>query len=342
MGRRDAVQVTLEVIARMRHILPSLVVSYEPGWETRGNGTSANYEGGLVHHTASTSSLARPFPSQTVLRQGRSDLPGPLCNMAGPACTVDAPRLHVMSANPANHAGASGGRSMGPLPTTGLFNPRVMGLEIDYAGSVPMLAGQLLVGHVWARAVADVVGGGDIERVRAHYETSVTGKWDIGAGAGSVDMAAFRRAAASISSTNHQEDDMAQRDIDEINRKLSLLLGVETSTPDPREMQIPTQVWRAPMRNGNPEGPGRQTFEEFAVDTQANAFAAARLGLQLAARPAADLDEQEVAAALAPLMGQLLPQVIGRLSDGDVKRLAMAAADESDARERARLAQSAG
>jgi len=200
VGRRDGVQVVLEVVARMRAIEPRLVVSYEPGWETRGNGTSANYEGALVHHTASASSLANPFPTQRVLRDGRPDLSGPLCNFAGPACTVDAPRLHVMSANPANHAGASGGRSMGPLPVTSLFNPRVLGLEIDYAGTVAMLAGQLYVGHLFGRAAADVVGGGDIERVRAHFETSVTGKWDIGAGAGTktYDMAAFRLDAAAI------------------------------------------------------------------------------------------------------------------------------------------------
>lgn len=207
MGRRDAVQVTLEVIAEMRRLEPRLIVSYEPGWETRGNGTSANYEGALVHHTASASSLANPFPTQRVLRDGRPDLSGPLCNEAGPACTVDAPRIHVMSANPANHAGASGGRSMGPLPVTSLFNPRVRGLEIDYAGTVAMLAGQLYVAHIWAWANAKVVGGGDIERIRAHFETSITGKWDIGAGAGTktYDMATFRRDAAA---TALQEDDM--------------------------------------------------------------------------------------------------------------------------------------
>ncbi|WP_100499693.1 hypothetical protein [Geodermatophilus chilensis] len=202
MGRRDAVQVILEVVAECRRLEPRLIVSYEPGWETRGNGTSANYEGGIVHHTASASSLTRPFPTQTILRDGRVGLSGPLCNFAGPACTVDAPRLHVMSANPANHAGASGGKSMGPLPVTSLFNPRVLGLEIDYAGSVPMLAGQLRVAHVWAKAAAKVVGGGDINRVRAHAETSVTGKWDVGYANGKTyDMAAFRRDAANLTAT---------------------------------------------------------------------------------------------------------------------------------------------
>ena len=200
MGRRDAVQVVLEVVARMRALEPRLVVSYEPGWETRGNGTTPNYEGGIWHHTALASSAARPFPSQKLVKDGRVDLDGPLCNFAGPWCTVDAPRIHVVAAFPTNHAGASGGRSMGPLPVTKLFNPRVLGLEIDYAGTVPMAPGQEYVAHLWGRAVADVVGGGDINRVRAHMETSVTGKWDIGFALGKTyDMNAFRRAAAAVS-----------------------------------------------------------------------------------------------------------------------------------------------
>lgn len=197
MGRRDAVQVTLEVIAEMRRLEPRLIVSYEPGWESRGNGTSANYDFATVHHTASATSLAKPFPTQNLLRVGRSDLPGPLCNEAGPACTVDAPRIHVMAANPANHAGAS--RASGPVPALSLFNPRTRGLEIDYAGTVPMLAGQLYVAQLWAKANAKVLAGGNVEYVRAHAETSVTGKWDPGYANGkTIDMAAFRRGAAAL------------------------------------------------------------------------------------------------------------------------------------------------
>lgn len=211
MGRRDAVAAILQVAARMRQYEPRLNVTYEPGWETRGNGTSADYVGGIVHHTASPSSLSNPFPTQTMLRVGRADLPGPLCNFAGPACTVDAPRIHVMAAHPANHAGASGGRSMGPLPVTTLFNPRVMGLEIDYAGLVPMLPGQLRVASIWARSVADVLAGGNVEYVRAHMETSITGKWDPGYANGrTIDMAAFRRGAAVLA----LGDDMPLNDAD--------------------------------------------------------------------------------------------------------------------------------
>jgi hypothetical protein len=48
---------------------------------------------------------------------------------------------------------------------------------------------------VWGHVVASVVGGGDAERIRAHAETSVTGKWDPGWSSGqTINMAAFRAA----------------------------------------------------------------------------------------------------------------------------------------------------
>lgn len=215
MGRKDGVAVIIEINARMRQIEPRLQITYGPNWQALGNGMVEDYLGGLVHHTAFLSSLANPFPAEPTLRNGRPDLKGPLCNYGGPACTIESPRIHVVAAHPSNNAGASGGRSMGPLPITSLFNKYVLGLEIDYAGLTPMLPGQLYVAYIWARAVADVLAGGNIEFIRAHAETSITGKWDIGSGAGAgrtYDMADFRRRAAAVATaiptTSIQETDV--------------------------------------------------------------------------------------------------------------------------------------
>ena len=217
MGRRDAVAFVLECVAEARRILPRLQVDFVDGWATRGNGTSANYEGLLVHHTGFVATLTNPNPAlarnsagRSTLVDGRPDLTGPLCNTTGPVCTVEAPRLVVVSANPANHAGASGGRSMGPLPVTSLFNPRVLGHEIDYAGVTPMSDGQDLVAKVWGLAVSRVLGRPSAEWVRAHAETSITGKWDIGYATGrTVDMAVWRRGAWQITTLiPDMEDDM--------------------------------------------------------------------------------------------------------------------------------------
>lgn len=174
-----------EINARLR--AAGVVVHEWAGWEYRGNGQSSAYEGALVHHTATPFGFA-----PRILVDGRSDLSGPLCNYAG---NVDG-SVTVIAAHPANHAGASGGRSMGPLPVTSLFNRRVLGLEIVYPGNVPMKDAQYRTALLWSRIATDVVGFGNIDRARAHAETSITGKWDPGFASGlTINMLAFRRAA---------------------------------------------------------------------------------------------------------------------------------------------------
>lgn len=189
-----------EINARLR--AAGITVHEYPGCWTRGNGQSPAYEGGIVHHTASAFGMALPgIGIGRLLAEGRHDLPGPLCNWSD---NVDG-SCTFFAAFPANHAGASGGRSMGPLPVTSLFNKRVLGLEIVYPGTVPMRTAQYRTALIWSRIATDVVGGGDIQRARAHAETSITGKWDPGDAPGrTINMAAFRTAARIIS----QEDDM--------------------------------------------------------------------------------------------------------------------------------------
>ncbi|RSM73440.1 N-acetylmuramoyl-L-alanine amidase [Kibdelosporangium aridum] len=176
-----------EINARLR--AAGITVHEWAGWESRGNGQTSAYEGCIVHHTATAYGMA-----PAILVNGRPDLAGPLCNYAG---NVDG-SVTVIAAHPANHAGAGGGRSMGPLPVTTTFNRRVMGLEIVYPGNQPMTQAQYRTAAIWARIVTDVLGYGDIQRARAHAETSATGKWDPGFAPGrTIDMNAFRATAAS-------------------------------------------------------------------------------------------------------------------------------------------------
>jgi hypothetical protein len=190
-GAAAAVARCLAINARLR--AAGITVREAAGWQTRGNGQTAVYEGGLVHHTATGFGIALPGSGAGgLLINGRADLSGPLCNYAG----NEDGSITVIAAHPANHAGASGGRAMGPLPVTSLFNRRVLGLEIVYPGTSSMRPAQYRAALVWAKAVAEVCGGGDLERVRAHAETSITGKWDPGHAPGrTVDMTAFRSAA---------------------------------------------------------------------------------------------------------------------------------------------------
>lgn len=185
-----------EINARLR--AAGRVVHEWDGCWARGNGQTSAYEGGIVHHTASNYGSG-----YAALANGRPDLSGPLCNWS---MNSDG-SFTFFAAHPANHAGASGGRSMGPLPITSLFNKRVLGLEIVYPGVSPMTEGQHSGAVLWARVVADVVGGGDVERVRAHAETSITGKWDPGYAPGlTIDMNAFRSAARNASGSNPTEE----------------------------------------------------------------------------------------------------------------------------------------
>lgn len=195
-----------EINARLR--AASITVHEYPGCWTRGNGLTPAYEGGTPHHTASAFGIALPNTAiGKLLANGRADLDGPLCNYAG----NDDGSVTFIAAFPANHAGASGGRSMGPLPTTRLFNPRVLGLEIVYPGTVPMRTAQYRTALIWSRIVADVVGYANIQRIRAHAETSITGKWDPGQAPNvTINMPAFRTAAAvAHAPAKPPEDDMA-------------------------------------------------------------------------------------------------------------------------------------
>lgn len=92
-GNSAAVNEMKEIAALMRD--SGLKVSASSGWESRGVSSSVNYWAVLCHHTAATDDI------DNMLINGRSDLPGPLCNWA----------LHefgewvMIASGRANHAG---------------------------------------------------------------------------------------------------------------------------------------------------------------------------------------------------------------------------------------------
>lgn len=185
-----------QVTEIIRRLLAAGVAVHEwPNWQTRSNGASPAFQGGLIHHTASP--LGNAYSALANGRGAPNPLSGPLCNFAGNSDGS----LTVIAAGVANHAGASGraSKSLGPLPISASFNRYVLGLEIIYPGVSPMSDEQYRTAGIWARVVADVVGDGDIESVRAHAETSITGKWDPGfAPSKTIDMRAFRATASTI------------------------------------------------------------------------------------------------------------------------------------------------
>ena len=145
------------------------------GWKNRGRpASSGQFEpfGTLWHHTATTTSYSNPNPTLNLCINGRSDLPGPLCQvLIGYDGTC-----HVIAAGRANHGGEHSG--FGPFPR-GDCNAMMMGWEIDYNGSQPMSPQQK---DAAARASAACLKRWkkDQSYVAIHKETSVTGKWDTG------------------------------------------------------------------------------------------------------------------------------------------------------------------
>lgn len=161
-----------------------VVVHFAPGWDRRGNGQTSDYRGGTMHHTATGYGTA-----PAILINGRPDLAGPLCNSAGNADGS----VTIIAAHPANHAGASGGRSMGPLPVTRSFNRHVWGHEIVYPGDKPMTPAQYRTACILGGVIAGVLRAPNPEVIRAHAETSITGKWDPGYAPGrTIDMGRYR------------------------------------------------------------------------------------------------------------------------------------------------------
>ena len=95
------------------------------GWRTRGHGHFAGLTGIVCHHTATPAAAPGDYPSLRIVRDGRSDLPGPLSQLGlGRDGTV-----YVIAAGVAWHAGST-------------FYPRqdnwhTIGIEAEHDGASP-------------------------------------------------------------------------------------------------------------------------------------------------------------------------------------------------------------
>lgn len=144
-------------------------------WKSRGRPSSSgqfNPYGVDLHHTGTKTSYSNPNPTLSTCVHGRSDLPGPLCQVLIGYDGV----CHVIAAGRANHAGEHSGA--GPFPS-GDGNAMMVGFEVDYSGSQAVSPEQA---DAAIRATAAVLRkfGRSEAYCQGHKETSVTGKWDPG------------------------------------------------------------------------------------------------------------------------------------------------------------------
>lgn len=147
----------------------------ESGWLTRVANPNLSFDpiGVLWHHTAAVTSASNPKAGLAVVRDGRSDLTGPLAQAFVDYNGV----FHVISANLCHHAGRSGGS--GPIPV-GDGNQMLVGWESGFGGtsSTPPITAAQYNASIKATAVVLRRLGHGADYVRGHKETSMTGKID--------------------------------------------------------------------------------------------------------------------------------------------------------------------
>jgi len=166
------------------------------GWETRGKAIF-NPRGSVNHHTAGAATGV--LPSLNVLVNGRTGLPGPLCN-----CALDRlDRLWLIAAGGANHAGLGGWSGLSG-------NASVWGLEVEHVGTTaePVGPAKWDAMHRFHAAVADYSGFSPAQ-VCQHFEWAPTRKVDFVKSI--TDGAQFRRNVANVSPGG--DDDMSAEDV---------------------------------------------------------------------------------------------------------------------------------
>lgn len=149
------------------------------GWRERGSAT-LNLRGLVAHHTAGASS--GDMPSLRILIHGRSDLPGPLCQVGlGRSGTV-----YVVASGRANHAGKGGWRGLSG-------NTSVLGIEAENDGRQRWTDTQLDAYYRLSAVLAKGAGFGP-EMICGHKEWAPSRKPDPH----SLNMNGFRSQVAAV------------------------------------------------------------------------------------------------------------------------------------------------
>lgn len=199
-----------------------LKVTELPGWHARGVEFPAIPDTVVCHHTATPKSARGDLPTKDILIDGRSDLPGPLCQVAlGRNGTV-----YIVAAGKANHAGKGAWKGTSS-------SVRTIGIEAEHPGIGEWSAAQM---DAYVRLVAVLLRGlgQGFDRVCGHRE------WALPAGRKvdpSFDMDAFRGRVRGVMTVqpapNKKEwDEMASKEeikaaLREVNEELFAKLHAE-------------------------------------------------------------------------------------------------------------------
>lgn len=172
------------------------------GWQSRGRPASTGEfkpVGVLNHHTGAfdrDGDFADDLTyAKWLFTQGRSDLPPPLCQLS---LSVEG-TVYLGAAGRANHAGVA--KASGSV-ASGDGNALYVGIEWMLSGTQSIPAKMYAAGATLNAALLKVLGS-SVQTVSCHYQTSTTGKWDIGDPNGIpfgtarvLDVPKFRRAVS--------------------------------------------------------------------------------------------------------------------------------------------------
>lgn len=164
--------------ARLR--AAGLTVIEIDGWQTRtrppetGNFTPV---GMLNHHTGSKDVIGDPADdlkyANWLAKVGRSDLPAPLVQLSLSLEAV----VYVLAAGRCNHAGAA--KASGSVAASSDGNHLYVGMEWMLSGTQEIPQKMYDAGATVNAVILGILGS-SVQAVSCHYQTSVTGKWDIG------------------------------------------------------------------------------------------------------------------------------------------------------------------
>lgn len=146
------------------------------GWQNRASAGGASYVGVLNHHTGAHDGIGDPENdlayAKWMFLQGRSDLDPPLCNIALSAEGV----VYIGASGNANHGGIA--RASGSV-AAGDANRLYVGIEWMLSGTQPIPKAMYEAAAILNAVLLEILGS-SVQAVSCHYQTSVTGKWDIG------------------------------------------------------------------------------------------------------------------------------------------------------------------
>lgn len=153
----------VETVQRVASRLESqgVPVAYVDGWQNRGRPWAFNPRGLVIHHTA-TRGYEYDYASLGIVRDGRSDLPGPLAQFGLGRHTGT---VYVIASGYANHAGEGGWNGLSG-------NGSVWGVEAENDGIGEPWNPLALRSYVLLAVALCIEGGFGPESISCHREWS--------------------------------------------------------------------------------------------------------------------------------------------------------------------------